>query len=347
MTGTDPPVWQRRWAHGRFAVSAAGGFLAALRFDVGGRVIEPLYQAPWIDERPPVADPLLRRLRGEFLCLPFGVSHAPEAVDDPAWREALRSELDAASAPLGPSDRFVHGYPPVHDWQLLDDAADALTIAIDFPVESPIRRVTRTLRPDPDAAALDVVTTIEARRRARRPAGLHPNFALPAAPGSLRIEPARFAFGVAHPAGPEKGVSRALPAADFTDLAAVPLAGGGLGRFDRLPFAFDTEEILLLAGCGGHVSLVDESAGVAHTLTWNADQLPSLLLWMSNRGRRAAPWSGRNLCLGVEPVASAFDLGCEASLAANPVARRGIATALQLDPAHPTELRYRIATRLL
>lgn len=342
-----PTIWSHRWAHGQFAVSAAGGFLAELQFVVGARPIEPLYRAPWIGELPPVAEPLLRGLRGEFLCLPFGVSYPPDAVADPAWRAALQCGPDAASAPLGSSDRFVHGYPTVHDWQLVADGVDALTIAIDFPADSPIRRVTRTLRPDPREAALDVACIIEARRKARRPAGLHPNFVLPATPGSLRIEPARYAFGMTHPAGPEKGVSRALPGAVFSDLAAVPLAAGGQGRFDRLPFAFDTEEILLLGGCDGHVTLCDEAVGVAHRLSWNAEQLPSLLLWMSNRGRRAAPWSGRNLCLGVEPVASAFDLGCEASLADNPVARRGVATALQLDPARPTELRYRIATHLL
>ena len=76
-------------------------------------------------------------------------------------------------------------------------------------------------------------------------------------------------------------------------------------------------------------------------------RLPSLLLWMSNRGRKYDPWNGRNLCLGVEPIASAFDLGTPASVAPNPIAAAGVATALTLDPATPVTVGFRLSGRAL
>ena len=42
--------------------------------------------------------------------------------------------------------------------------------------------------------------------------------------------------------------------------------------------------------------------GYRATLTWNAQHFPSLMFWFSNYGRKAPPWSGRHLALGVENV---------------------------------------------
>jgi hypothetical protein len=121
------------------------------------------------------------------------------------------------------------------------------------------------------------------------------------------------------------------------------LRGGGHGRFDLLPFADDREEILQLCGIDGGVALIDESAGVTWHLSWETSELPSCLLWMSNRGRKHAPWNGENLCLGVEPVASAFDLGPSVAAARNPIAAGGVRTAIHLEPGIPRTFSYRIS----
>lgn len=42
------------------------------------------------------------------------------------------------------------------------------------------------------------------------------------------------------------------------------------------------------------------------------------MLWISNRGRKGLPWGGTNLCLGVEPITSAFDFGQGVSANENP-----------------------------
>ena len=54
-------------------------------------------------------------------------------------------------------------------------------------------------------------------------------------------------------------------------------------------------------------------------------------MWLSNGGRTYAPWNARHRrVVGLEEVCSYFHLGHAASIADNPLARRGVPTALEL-----------------
>ncbi|MFD1561043.1 hypothetical protein ACFSHT_36270 [Paraburkholderia silviterrae] len=333
-------IWHLEWAHGCLDVHAKGGMLSGVTLRSGTRCVAPFYEAPWLDDGTPEQAGLLGQLRSEFPCVPFGVPYAPEAVVD-GWRKSLAAPVDERDASLDESDDLLHGYACVGEWSLVRQTDFAIEIALEYPLASSIARLVRVIRADPNGPAIDFSLKVEARRKTRRPMGLHPNLALPSIAGALRIQPGAFRFGVAHPAGPEPGVSRAAPGAVFEQLDQVPLRAGGTAAFDRLPFAHDTEEIIQLCGIDGSVVLTDDASSVAYRLTWDASVLPSLLLWVSNRGRTYRPWNGRNLCLGVEPVASAFELGCRPSLSANPINARGIPTAVPVDPGQPVEIAYR------
>ena len=101
--------------------------------------------------------------------------------------------------------------------------------------------------------------------------------------------------------------------------------------------------LLQLDGSDGAMTLVNEAEGYRAHLTWDAATLPSVLLWYSNRGRRrAAPWNGRHLCIGIEPLASPFGLSRETARADNPVARAGTPTTVALTPGAPCTIAYRI-----
>ena len=335
--------WHLEWAHGSLAVHAAGGMLGDVKFKHAGRTLRPFYEVPWIDNAQAAgAEGLVAHMRSEFPCVPFGVPYRPDQVDT-AWQAALTAPLAVTQFDRegDASDDLLHGYGAIGEWTLVGQSASETRIAIDYPASSAIARLTRIVRADPACAAIDFELQIEARRASARPLGLHPNIALPSLTGALRIDPGPFAFGMVHPGGPEPGVSLARAGAQFAELGAVPLGTGGYAAFDRLPLAQDTEEILQLCGVDGRVVLTDDAAGATYRLSWDASVLPSLLLWISNRGRRYAPWDGRNLCVGVEPIAGAFELGCQASLAANPINAQGVATAVTLDPAAPLVLGYR------
>lgn len=339
--------WLLEWDRGRLRVLADGAMLSGVQLNLGGgRLVAPFYEAPWLDEGHELEPKLLENLRSEFPCVPFGGTYPLDSVMD-EWKPALTYEPVQGDGPLDASDELLHGPCCLGTWELVDRSATHVTIAIDYPSSSIISRLVRTVRCKPGEAAIGFSLTVHARRKGRRPIGLHPNIAFPSIVGALRVVPGDFVFGAIHPAGPEAGVSRAQAGGFFDDLAHVPLAAGGYGVFDRLPFAHDTEEILQLCGADGSVRLEDRQAGAAYQLQWDADVLPCLQLWMSNRGRKGAPWNGRNMCLGVEPLAGVFDLGTRAALAPNPINARAIPTAALLDPAAPLTVQYRFAAQLL
>ncbi|MER9934064.1 hypothetical protein [Mesorhizobium sp. M0088] len=331
-------VWTVVWPYGKFDLHANGGMLAGVELQIGAQLVAPFYEAPWIASGVKADPPILENLRSEFPCVPFGADYPQESVTD-EWKPSLqRSGADAA---LDETDFLLHGYGTVADWRLVRRDETSIEIEIEYPNTSAIRRLVRKVAADRNGPNLTFALTIETRRAVSRPIGLHPNFALPEFSGAFQIKPGAFKFGVVHAAGPEPGVSRALPGAMFEDIAKVPQAAGGTAPFDRLPFAHDTEEILQLCGIDGRVEFVDDAKGVSYGLSWNPADFNSLLLWMSNRGRSYAPWDSRNLCLGVEPVTGTFDLGTRASRASNPINRRGVATVVELDPATPRTIEYR------
>ena len=333
-------VWAVNSPHSTFEVHAKGGMLSDVRLNVAGRIIAPFYEAPWIASGVKADPPILENLRGEFPCVPFGADY-PESSVTPEWKPSLaRTSADQS---LDDSDFLLHGYCSMAEWSLVSRDDLSIEIAIDYPLSSAIRRLTRRIAADASGPNLSFSLTIEARRAVSRPIGVHPNFALPARSGGFLIRPGVFEFGIVHAAGPEPGVSRALPGAVFADIAAVPLADGTTAAFDWLPFPYATEEILELCGIDGSVELLDEDLDVSYRLTWDPKDFNSLLLWMSNRGRPYPPWNSRNLCLGVEPMTGAFDLGTRAALAPNPINRRGVATVVQLDPATPRVMEYHVA----
>ena len=99
MTDT---VWTFDWGGVRGEVAALGGMLGPVWFTLpDGPVVQSFAVAPWADDPPEklnVLPPILRRLRGEFPCVPFGVSHARTDLPD-RWMDGL----DLSITPLSHS----------------------------------------------------------------------------------------------------------------------------------------------------------------------------------------------------------------------------------------------------
>lgn len=317
------------WAHGVAAVQGLGGMLGPVTFLLpDGRQVSPLHVAPWFDapdrkEQPPI----LQELRGEWPCVPFGAD-GPRLLPD-GWSEAGES-FDGAGVP--------HGHSSNAEWVFTNIGPDRVEMVCDYPETHPVRRLTRRIAADPQAPALDITLTVEARRPCRLPIGLHPTLRLPL-DGTAVLEPPPFREGRVFPLDVEPGQGLLRPDARFASLAAIPDREGGTVSLARLPLAENTEELVQLCGVtGGFRS--SHPDGWAVTLDWDADHFPSVLLWISNRGRRHAPWNGRHVALGVEPVCAAFDLGPAVSTAPNPISAAGIATAREFIPEQPFITRY-------
>lgn len=324
------------WSHGVVTVEALGGMIGPTSFVLpDGRQVSPFHIAPWFDEPLPEGLPgILHRLRGEWPCVPFGAD-GMRALPE-GW-QADGTTFDGANSP--------HGHSSNVDWDFLPPSTATVELTCAYPDSHPIKALHRSVRPDPAAAALDFTLTVEARRPCRLPFGLHPTLRLPRQ-GAAELVPSTFEEGRVFPMAVEPS-SLLKPGASFSTLDAVPTLGGPPLSLERLPLASQNEELVQLCGVAGTFVLRFPDEGFQTRLTWNPKHFPSVLLWVSNRGRDYAPWNSRHLALGIEPVCSAFDLGPAVSTASNPIARSGVATAMDFTPDRPFTTQYRIAVEPL
>lgn len=326
------------WKHGTLTVQRHAAMLAPLTFLLpDGRQVSPMHVAPWAEE--PIAATLpgiLQRLRGDWPCVPFGY-----AVDDPT----APADWVRLNGPAEPGEE-IHGHSSNHPWGWVESDGASLKLSLDYPAASPVKRVHRTVTPDPNGPAVDITFTIEIREDCRLPLGLHPTFRLPREAKTARIEPGPFREGRTYPGTCEPSAPLFAIDQGFTSLTAVPKRTGGTVDASLVPLPVATEELLQLNGIGS-VALANEAEGYRVRLTWNEDHFPSLLLWMSNRGRKVEPWSGRHTALGMEPICSPFGLGPASARADNPMAKSGTQTARDFKAGEVFTTAYRIEAEAL
>ena len=318
--------WTLKWEHGEATVQSLGGMLGPVRFDLGeGMGVSPLHVAPWDDD---VCLPgIMRALRGEWPCLPFGRVQLPTGLPDGYGSRHA-------------SDDWNHGYGSNKLWSLVAQTSHRLVLRIDYPEDGEIESLERVIEADPNAPALDVSLIVRARREVVLPFALHPTFAVP--PGGLEIIGCPHQSIHSYPAPVEPGVSKVVADRVATSLMSLPTETGTLD-VTHLPLSAPTEEILQISDCRPPFVLRYATNGVDILLDWDAEELPDALLWISNGGRTYAPWCGKNFALGVEPANSFFDLGrAVIPPVDHPLASR---VGLTFSIGTPRTIRYRISAR--
>lgn len=314
-----------KWSHGEARVVATAATVTDCTFALPTGPFRPFARAPWVDS---VDDPgitgHLRVLSGDFVGLPFGSGH--ELPDAPAAWAGLGPTTPAAT---------IHGPAAHEDWTIIDGDDSHVTLRLEYPESSPVQHLERTISVRHGAPALDFELRIVARRNAKVSAGLHPNFRFPDVPGRLEIK-VDFAFGLTHPGQTPPGQPQ-----EFSDLSAVPM-GAGHVDMSHLPLSPKTDRNVQLCGVRGPVTAVwlDEGSGI--TLDWDRTLMPSLMLWHTDGGIGGEPWNHSFRGLGMEPLASAFDLHTDLSAGPNPINARGVKTALEIDAERPLVIQHSI-----
>jgi galactose mutarotase-like enzyme len=311
------------WGHGKAHVLTTAAMLADCTFQLPLGPFAPFARAPWVGT---VADPSisghLRELGGDFVCLPFGRARAiPEGPVD--WAKVLTVNETGV----------IHGPAADAEWTVESATTREITLSLPYPEASSIARLTRSIAARENAPALDLSLTIHARKAASVSVGLHPILRLPEQPGRLHLS-ADFAFGLTRPGQTPSGIAQ-----DFAALSQVFRAGGAIDM-SYVPLTPKTDLNVQLCGMLGPMTAtyLDEGAGL--TIDWDRSLLPSLQIWHTDGGIGGAPWYHQFRGIGLEPVCAAFDLGDWAATSANPIAARGVPTALAIMPDRPITIRY-------
>ena len=306
-----------------------------------GRAIRPFALAPWSDDPPAdweaTAPPLLKRLRGDWVCLPFGLPGKPRTNLDPEWIAELDANVESP-------DPAQHGTCANAPWRLERAEPHALSLSFTPDAGFPIARIERRISAQDGAPTLDFETRIVARADCELPWGVHPTFRLPEEPGAFEI-----GFGgdritvLTYPGVFESGVSRIAHGQVCAGLDAVPMIDGATRSFSALPLPFDAEELLFVAGHNGVARLTNRAERYRIVMEWDPDVFPGVLLWIVEIAAAASrPGAADFSELGVEPVSSPFNLGYAHALnPRSPMRALGIPTATRFSPQRDLVTRYR------
>jgi hypothetical protein len=316
------------------AVTEIGGHMAPVTFfRDSGQPVRPYYISPWQDEKPskmPV--PVLVPLRGDFFCLPFG-GNAQEV-----WGEK----------------HPPHGEIAGSRWILARAKKKGDVTSLTLALETKIRpgRVTKEI------SLVDGQNVVYSRHVingfvGRAPLGHHATLAMPEKEGSVRLAMSAFRFGMTCPglfSDPKQGEYQSLlPGAKWTDLTKVPTAWKGAPDADltMLPARYGYADLVQIVnepwektrGPAWVTATFTESGYVWFALK-DPGVLRSTVFWIENHGRHGHPWKGRNNCLGLEDVTAYFADGVAVSSGENALNKEGVATAIELSAAKPTDVNY-------
>lgn len=311
------------------AVTALGGHLGPVTFRVGTKKIQPFSVAPWWKEKLAPGTPvLLRVLRGDFFCLPFGGNakpwhgekHPPHGETANAkWKfESLRRSGEETTLELSLKTkvrpghvlkriRLVRGHAVVYQEHVISGMSGPMSL------------------------------------------GHHAMLKFPDAEGAGRLSTSKFVLGqvFVEPAElpAQRGYSVLKPGATFERLDAVPDITGHTADLSRYPARRGFEDIVMLVADAGLKLAWNAVAFPEEGYVWFALRDPRVLastvLWISNGGRHYPPWNGRHInVMGVEDVTAWFHYGLAQSAEPNPLTTLGYATHRVLSADSPLSVRY-------
>ncbi len=318
------PSWELHSDRVSLALARRGGQLGPVEFDLGrGRVVAPLHVAPWHDESSARdLPPILRVLRGDFFCLPFG-------GNETRWRGEAHP---------------VHGETANVDWGATTVSTQGAWTSLRAHLDTKIRpgHVEKWIGLKAGQTAIYSRHTISGMSGPMN-VGHHAMLDFSRSEGLVAVAP--FVRGQVFPGEFESpvrgGYSSLKPGALFRSLERVPLSRGGFADLTRYPAREGFEDLVMVSAKKGAPLGWSAVTFPGERFVWFSLRDPAVLastvLWHSNGGRHYAPWNGRHRkVLGIEDVTSYFHYGLAESAAPNPVSKAGIPTILRLNPERPT-----------
>lgn len=324
----NQPCWVIASSCVELAITRTGGHMAPVTFlrDTP-RPVQPYYISPWQAERKTIDVPVLRPLRGDFFCMPFGGG-------------SYRGETHTP-----------HGETATAEWTFrgLERVANVQNLTLEMQTTVRPAKVTKNIRLVDGQDVVYSQHVIEGGR-GRICLGHHATLAVPEEEGSLRVSTSPFRLGMTCPdlfSNPVKREYQSLAiGAKFTDLAKVPTLWKDPATADctRFPARKGFTDLLAVFARISEMPAWTAAVCASGRYLWyslkDPMMLPGTVFWMDNRGRHGEPWAGRNRCLGLEDVCSYFAHGLGPSAKHNLLNEAGIHTVIELSPKQPTIVNY-------
>lgn len=331
------------------AVTQKGGHMAPVYFYRDTKSpVQPYYISPWAEEEGKVTPGVLKSLRGDFFCMPFGA--------DNRYKNEKHD---------------VHGEPAGERWK--DPKLTAEGGAVEFTVTMTTKarpgRITKKIVLKEGHNAVYSEHLLEGYTGPMT-LGHHPCLAVPDEDGGMRISTAPIAGGFTAPRpaealvaaegeyfaiapdrrfkSPEK-VPTVWKDPPYTDCSLFPQREGftdliGLcakGALQEGPKGGGKKSSSASGAVKPHwTAAAVPSEGYLWFSVKNPLVLPVTVFWMSNFGRHAFPWNGRNRCIGLEDVCAYLAEGLAPSTKKNPVKELEIPTAVKLSSKQPFSVKY-------
>ena len=323
------PSWRLASSSVEAFVTELGGHLGPITFDRKGRKLQPYSVAPWAEEETdPSLPSIIKALRGDFFCLPFGGN----------------------ATPFGRERHPIHGETANARWQFRSLETKAGRSCLHLSLKTKVRPG----QVDKRIWVVDGQNTVYSQHVVTGMSGPmnlghHAMLKFPDLPGSGFVTTSRFVYGQVFPQAfelPEnRGYSWLKPGAEFKSLERVPTQNGETADLTRYPARRGFEDLIMLVS--------DAKAPFAWTAVsfpreryvWFALKDPRVLretvFWLSNGGRHYPPWNSRHInVMGLEEVTSYFHIGVAESACKNPISRKGFPTCLALNPRKPLVIPY-------
>jgi hypothetical protein len=323
------PSWRIASDQVEAFVTQTGGHVGPVTFDRRDRRITPYSVAPWAEERDaPPKEPILKVLRGDFFCMPFGGN----------------------GTAFGAEKHPVHGETANARWHFESLETHDGKTSLHLSLNTRVRRG----RVDKTISVADGQNIIYSRHVISNAAGPmsfghHAMLKFPDYPGSGTISTSRFVFAQVFPQAfenPEqRGYSFLKPGAEFQSLDAVPALNGETADLSRYPARRGYEDLVMLVADPNETLAWTAVTFPKERYTWFALKDPRVLrqtvMWISNGGRHYPPWNSRHVnVLGLEEVTSWFHLGLAESAAKNAISDRGYPTSAMFKPDEPFTISY-------
>jgi hypothetical protein len=305
-------------------VTVQGGHLTA----TFNESISPFFTAPWWNEADiGDADQIIKILRGDFFCLPFGANTEPyEGHKHP-----------------------IHGQTCNDCWDYVglddSDGAKALSLKMDLDADrGTVEKIIRLRDGEPLIYSEHIVTGFEGKS----PVGHHAILQFPQEPGSGIIDMTEPVTGFTTPAPIEDpamgGYTLLKSGQEISDRTKVPCCDGGLADLTRYPTQKGYEDVVLFMSDTSKEFVFTAASfpgqGYLYFQLKDPSVLPQTLFWLSNGGRHYAPWSGRlSGVLGMEEIAGFYHYGIKESVEPNFLQERGFKPFVEFRKDRPASIK--------